>query len=377
MLETLAPVLQHGRTVWDRSLLPADEYEGRRLAIDEVATARSCAAVVAFDMPHAPGLAAYLTGYRPTAALATLVALRGEGVVLIAGLGGGRDHPFIRSTACVDDVRWYRTPAEGILAVLGEHAVSGGPVGLVGAGECLDARGYDRLVAALEPHGLVSLDEEIHLVRRRKRERELVALRRGASVLSDARRAITGARLTGSSVHESLTSGERTARYEGCRDLRVLVGDESGAMRPWPSSRPDRLEGSTGSVYLAAELLGYWSETSFSLSPAGDGLASLIDDLARETRDGTTGSDMRRIARCPGGTRGLEATGIGLALKESPMLTGDVSSVAHEGDVLAVRIVDRGGGGVAVATGCLVVGADSSTVLGVTAGRSDLGARIA
>ncbi len=354
-LATMAPVICHGRTVWDRRALPTDEYEERREIVEKLVAKAGCAAAVGFDSGSSPGLAAYLTGHRSAGGLVTAVLVPGAPVVLLAGLGGGRDHPFIKATSFVDDVRWYPTPGEGVRAVLAEHDLSG-PVGTAGGEDCLPADALLGFAEALAGVELRPLDGAVESLRRAKRPRELAVMRRAAALLDGGRRTVAAELARGASLHGGLVSGELALRLAGCRDVRLLASAADGSLRPWPwggeLAAPEQ-----ATVVLAAEYLGYWGEVAFVSTGADTAPAALLGELCAAIGPGVGQADLERAAAGLAGA--VEVCGTGFELSESPVLAA--GATVREGDVLAVRLWGDDGGRT-LAT-CRVVVNDSGAVL--------------
>ncbi len=365
---TMRPAIEHGRMTWDRRILPADEFDERRLAVDQLTAAAGLRALIGFDDAPTPGLVSYLTNYR--GGLASVIAVPSVPATMLAGLGGGRDHPFIKSVSCVSDVRWFPALGDGVRTVLAEHGVDGGPIGLAGVAESLTEKASDQLLRSLDGFDVRHLDGEVASIRRRKSPRELVVLRRCTSIADQAGSVVTSALHDGRSLHDSLVAGERSARMQGCHDVRILASARYGELAPWPSAGPRQSTWPDGwvTVYLAVEYLGYWGETGFTVTrpdmaavrPVPDA-QPVLDRLRPALRAGATGAEVRAEVRAEQAAAGpdagitVEIAGVGLRPAEAPLLTRDDSSAAQPGDAVNVRVTIRRGGVIGLATSLAII----------------------
>jgi len=364
MIHVMGPVMKHGRSTWDRAVLPFDEFEERRLSVERAAEAMGAVAVVGFEDSHHSGLVGYLSNYLTAGAPATLISVPGVELTLVAGLGGGRDHPFIKGMTFVQDVRWFPQLGVGIAAVLEEHGVTEGRIALAGFNECFNRTQADGLLAALGGYEIVPFDDALAGLRRNKRERELGVMRLSRAILEQARTAfLTSLQATGE-VHDALVVAERTAKLSGCRDFRALALGQDGSLRPWPDGR----NGSTSwsrdpvTIYLAAEYLGYWADLGFSWPEQGATAslcAQVLEVVQAALRAGSSGASLRAALSEGLGTAAdrvtLEATGMGLSLVEAPLLSDDDAALAREGDLICLRVWAQDVRALSVATSQVLV----------------------
>ena len=363
--------MKHGRTTWDRAVLPPDEFEERRLAVERVLESIGAVAVVGFADSSRPGLVGYLSNYLTAGALATLICVPGVEATLVAGLGGGRDHPFIKGTSYVQDVRWFPQLGAGISQVLAEHGVAEGRLALAGFDDCLNRARADGVIAALAAYEVVTFDDAFDALRRTKRERELGVMRAARAVLDEAGSAFSASLQESGEVHGALVVAERVAKLRGCRDFRALALARDGSLRPWP-------EGGTGStswsndpfaVYLAAEYLGYWADLGVSAPDQGETswCVRALEAAQAALQIGSSGASLQVALRDRLGAAveqiTLEATGIGLTLDEAPRLSNDESALAREGDVVCLRVWAKDGRTSSVVTRQVLVGERGCTPL--------------
>src|ERR1700748_1623619 len=113
-IPTMQPVLRRGRSFLNRARLPGDENEGRLTELLERAAQLDLGGVVIFGAAHLPENLVYYGNYVPTTFHGVIVARTGQPPVLIAGKGGARDHPYIRTVSWISDVRYYAEIGAGI-----------------------------------------------------------------------------------------------------------------------------------------------------------------------------------------------------------------------------------------------------------------------
>jgi Xaa-Pro aminopeptidase len=351
----MRPALRRGRSVWDRDLLPPDEFGVRLRATEAALEAADLEAVVIVGGPDQGGHMTYLANFLPGHRWATLIVRPAHGPVLLAGLGGGRDLPHVRSLSCVSDVRFAPSLGKGIAGILAEQGLPRGRVGTAGLTTCWPVGLYREALRDLAAYDLVEIDSELARLRRVKRPRELRLLGRVGRILERARQAALAALARGASNAGALVEAERCARWLGAGDVRCLANlAAANELRPYTG--PDRRRNLPLVCHLAAEVDGYWADLGFTHPAAG---SPLVEDARRSL------AAMRRAAR-PGATAGQVAEagcvgldergraaalslglgeGIGLGRLEPPVLRPGSGVALMAGEVLGLRawrLDDRG-----------------------------------
>ena len=359
----------------DRDVITRDEVDLRLARFRALLEANELEAAVVVGTVEAHGPLTYLTAYAPMHQWATAIVHRSEPTVLLAGLGGARNLPYVSSLTWVSDLRYYPSVGEGASAVLGEWGVSGG-VGLVGAGE-LPMGPSRALRRDLEGLRAVALDDAYARMRRAKRPRELAALRLAAGLRDRA--LVAGRKAAGEKGVTPAAIGfavERAARLGGARDVRVLVYGEATGTWEAPG------QGATGSgagpctVFLGVERCGYWAEALVRLDqhdgtatggPEGAAAEAVVSAMAGAARPGVAlsavaeaglgalegAADLDDAAR-----QAARAIGFGAAVGLGRERLVAVASGApiEAGEVLALRCAIPAGAGVAAISRDLVVG---------------------
>lgn len=365
---TMENVLKRGRTVWDRALLPEDEYIERVRGVRRVAGDAGLDAVVSVGHTTHSGNFTYLSGSVPPIGWMGIVLGRDAGPVLVSG-GGSRDLPFLRTQTWIEDIRTSRSlfagPAEAVSAVLADMVDAGARVGLVGAREDLAPAAYTELLDVLASYEVVEVDGLLAGLRAAKRPREQLALQRSLDIARAAVAAAVAAFEDGASTSAALIEAERMVRLRGARDARVLGSLHGQELAPVEEHRDDRADRLV--VYCGAEYLGYWAQAC-----AGEGTAArrAVDAMvaAAEPDGVATALVAAAIDELPGGeadvalSYGLGA-GIGLDLTEPPVLRPGSEDRLVEGAVVALQVVTVEDGRLTCAGETIRVDADGIALL--------------
>jgi Xaa-Pro aminopeptidase len=357
---TMENVLKRGRTVWDRWLLPEDEYVERVRTLREAMDAGGLDGVVTVGHSTHTGNFTYLSGSVPPLGWMGIVLGREAGPFLVSG-GGSRELPFVRTqTWLLDDIRTSRSlftgPAAVVVEALGEFMQPGGRVGIVGAREDLAPAAYAELLEALSDYDVVEVDGLLADIRAVKRPREQAVQRRALEAARGAVAAAVEAWEGGAATTAALIAAEKAARMAGCRDARVLGNIDGEALAPVEEHGEGR--GEHFVVFCAVEYLGYWAQ---AVGGSGDGEATAaarraVDAMVAAAGPGVTAGDLVAAAEreLPGDQGDVARSyglggGIGLDLSEAPVLRRGGTDVLKPGAVLALQaftVVDGRLGGV-------------------------------
>lgn len=367
-MKTLTNVLRHGRTYWDRDLLPDDEYVVRTRVVRDRMEREGLDVLVGLGHSTMAGDFAYLSGHVPPLNWMGTVLGRDQGPLLITG-GGSRDVPFLSTQSWLTDIRTSRSlfagPAAVIVDAVAEMAPVGAKVGVAGVEEALDAQAIAELEEALAGYEVIDAGPLMDEIRAVKRPRELVALRESDAI---ARRAVTAgleAHAHGATAARALLAAEHSARLDGARDVRVLGGPGDRDLAPAvpaSSTRGDDLV-----LYCVAETRGYWGQACGCTADPHDALVALEAMLAAVRAGVTAGSvaeaalallapDAAEVAL----SYGLGAS-IGLDEAEVPVIAPGSEQVLHAGVLLALQVVTRSVGPLVCAGATLLVGESAAS----------------
>lgn len=365
-MKTMTSVLRHGRTVWDRNLLPDDEYVERTRLMREQMRAQGLDVFVALGHTTLAGDFAYLSDHVPPLNwMATVLGLE-AGPLLVTG-GGSRDIPFLSTQTWLQDIRTSRSLFAGPAATIGdaiaEMAQPGARVGLAGAERALDARPADELIEALGIYDVVDAASLMAAVRMVKRPRELAAMRDSLTVAAHAVEVGMGVWESGGSTAQSLLAAERSARLDGARDVRVLGG--SGEMDLAPAVAVSTARGEALALHCVAELRGYWGQACACTGNA-TGAAVAVDAMVNAASAGVTAGSVADAALRTLGPEAAEVAlayglgaGIGLDEEEAPAIVPGSEVIIPAGTVLALQVVTRTDGQLVCAGTTVSVGEQS------------------
>jgi Xaa-Pro aminopeptidase len=374
---TMENVLKRGRTVWDRSLLPEDEYIERVRALREAMETAGLDGIVSVGHSTHTGNFTYLSGSVPPLGWMGIVLGREAGPFLVSG-GGSRELFFLRTqTWLLDDIRTSRSlfsgPAAVVVDAVDEFMQPGGRLGLVGAREDLSPAAHAELVEALDAYELVEVDHLLAELRAVKRPREQAVQRRALEAARGSVAAALAAWEGGASATAALIAAEKEARMRGCRDARVLGtldGEQLAPVEEHGEGRGEHLL-----VYVAVERLGYWAQAvgdseGDSADPASDAARRAVDAMVAAAGPGVAAGELvdAAVRELPEGASDVALSyglggGIGLDLTEDPVLRPGAADTLQAGAVLALQAFTVVGGRLGGATEMVRVDAEGVTLL--------------
>lgn len=350
-LPMMQPVLRRGRSTLDRDLLPGDENESRLTALLSRAAEQGLDGVVVIGASHLPQDLAYYANYIPTTFHGVLIARAGHPPTLLAGKGGARDHPYIRTVSWVGDIRYAADIGQAIAEITGDWPGGTGKLGVAGLDTALPFAVRDGVVSALGDR-IVQIDELVREQRRHKSARELTVLKKANELATRAAVASAEAATGGAGRRSALAAADYAARAGGAHDCRISAGTELGGIATMAevTDQPGPF-----SAVVAVEYLGYWGLAGVTTGSAGT--ESDIEAFVARLRPGTTPRDA--VEAESSDTTTYVVNGIGCDLAEAPTL-GDAPALV-DGDVLAVVRQRRGPNGLELAVRTVVVGAEGGS----------------
>jgi Xaa-Pro aminopeptidase len=371
---TMENVLKRGRTVWDRWLLPEDEYIERIRALREAMDTAGLDGIVSVGHSTHTGNFTYLSGSVPPLGWMGIVLGREAGPFLVSG-GGSRELFFLRTqTWLLDDIRTSRSlfsgPAAVVVEAVEEFMPPGGRLGLVGAREELAPAAYAELAEALDAYEVIEVDELLTGLRAVKRPREQAVQRRALEAARATVAAALAAWENGASTTAALIAAEKEARMRGCRDARVLGNLDGEHLAPVEEHGEGRGEHLV--VYVAVEYLGYWAQATgdSDASPATEAARRAVDAMVAAAGPGVAAGDLVEAAvrELPEGAGDVALSyglggGIGLDLAEDPALRRGGDDTLQPGAVLALQAFTVAGGRLGGVTEMVRVDAEGVTLL--------------
>lgn len=339
------PILIHGLTRWDKTLMPERDVEARLARVREAMRSRGLDALWAYSNMEHDGNIAYLTNFRPfdprMPGLALLTADTLEAVLRVSK----RDLAFILthiwSPAEPSDFLGNEFPGQ-VAATIERLGLQGKRVGF--SGRTMMPPALEPEIMALFPQGVTEVDGMLEELRRTKSEAERALLRMAAEKAEGVMRDVAAFVTAGMTEHELMAYADYVARKAGALDVDVLMhaGFERmpavGELEQLPF-RPasDRQLGAREQlgVYIAFQFEGYWAEVSDSVYAGG---ASSAERAARDrcvAAFEALCADLGTVR--PGAAVSSWVHGLGLERDELPLSSLGRAGV-RTGDILAAHV---------------------------------------
>ena len=340
-MQILESTLLTGPYDWDERALPRSEYEGRLARVRTAMSRAGAAALVVHGHPGNYGALAYLTGFTPKLG-ATLALVPREGPLYIFAAGTPKMMDIAKRLTWVEEVRPIGTATKLIAESVGD-----GNAFATWAFGTLPQALYAGIAKAVAPRALLSLDQELDAVRRRKSPREIAVIRGAARLLATATDAFAASVRAGAGVRSAGLAAERAAMAAGAQDSRVMASLSPGGI-PLPlDAASDERVLDPANAGIAVQNHGYWASGYITVG-RGSGAARAREMLTAA------------LAIARGGAHlpdGVAANAIGLSLEEGP---GDI---LEEGVVYAVTASATEGGETAYASALIAVTENGRDVL--------------
>lgn len=336
------PILVHGLTRWDKSLMPESEVEARLTRVRAAIRERGLDALWVYSNMEHDGNIAYLTNFRPfdprMPGLALITPDTIEAVLRVSK----RDLAFILthiwSPAEPSDFLANDFPGQ-VAATTERLGLRGRRIGFSGRASMPPA--LEPQIMALFPQGVTEVDGLLEEMRRHKSVPERELLRSAAAKAEGVIRDVTAFAAAGMSEIELAAYADYVARKAGALDVDVLLHAAHEKMPPAgeleqlpfrPASERRLTAREHLAVYVAFQYEGYWAEASDSLYVGG---ASPAERAAHDR------SVAEFTALCAG--RPLDAAasswvhGVGLERDELPLAI-EGKDAAQTGDILAAHV---------------------------------------
>ena len=354
-METMQPALKNGRNVWDGINMPKEEFEMRMKLVRAAIAARGLDLLLVYTTGLTEyGDTAYLTNFIIRLPRGTLVAVPQKGEVVTFFEGASRGLPSLKLTLAVGELSAVGDMAKESAKYLKEKKLIPGAVGLAGLKRRMPYQQYRTLMAELDGCAVKDADDLLAGFRMIKSVPEIDQIRRASRIagqlivfLKETTFEKTGERAIEAALY-------REARFEQAEDFRMLIarpGQADWSFRPADSAPVAK--GDNVVLYLAVEFERYWAEAIRTFTFRG---ASFVEEtserlltgprqLCTSLKPGVTISTFCREAAALMGRKGIEAlgpcglgNGIGLGLREAPLLTEENPGELKEGMVLSLRV---------------------------------------
>ncbi len=356
---TMNPVHFHGRSLWDSSYFPRDEYD-QRLRIVQLEMARlGLGTLIVFGHIDRYQDLCWLTEFYPTLAWSLVIVPAQGDMQLVPKMGGGRDIPAAKMRTWVQQVDNFKSLGKGLRETLAGRRDCG-KVGVVALDQSLPASLYYEAMQVLSEYECIPADDLMAEIRRSPRRRNLSSMRQAARIVEAAANRLAAVHASGWSNAAAMVEADGVARRMGASDFRGLaVLDETGELAPVEEQTHFHSEPLI--AYLAVNFLGDWADLGITIGGASlpllEEAKSALRAMINGVRPGAKVEDLARLAAdmlTPGHLHdalryGL-GNGIGLALFDDPTVEEGNSAILSENSVLTlrVRLSDGGAPGVLV-----------------------------
>jgi len=334
-MRVLETTLLTGPFDWDERVLPRGEYDGRIQRVRAAMAQAGAAALAVYGHPGNYGALAYLTNFAPKAGPAMALVPR-EGPLRILASGTPKMMDAAKRLTWVEDVR----PLGNAPKTVAEF-VDGGDALATWAFGALPQALHTGIAGAVAPRPLLSLDQALDAVRRRKSPCELELMRGAARLLAKATDAFAASVRGGTGVRSAALAAERAAIAAGAQDARAMASlSPGGVPLPLDAASDERaLDPATAGI--AVQNHGYWASGYVTIARRpGAARARAREALAAALAAARSGTHL---------PDGVVANAIGLSLEEGP---GDPLEV---GAVYAVTSSATEGGETAYASALVAV----------------------
>ena len=358
-MDTLHTVLNRGCSIWDRSLVPEEEFQDRLEQIRKGMRERSLDLLLVYGDSWKLGNLAYVSHFMPKnrGALA-IIPFAGEPALVVQE--PDRNNPFSRTLTWIGEVISTGQFAQGLTRVLKARGLQPKRVGLVTVEEQLGARQWAGLIKDLEGVETVHCGDLVGTLRLIKSSGEVALVKKSAGILTQAFSLLKKELRPERKEYEIMALAERVARGQGAEDFRFLIARSSQlevGLRPVGPTAIAKGEGIL--ISMAMSYQRYWAElgqTYFLGKPGKDviethrmakklylklqeGLKAGMKANSADSwiSDSLTSASARDCARAYG-----VGNGIGLDLVEEPVLEKEGSPEISEGMVLTLRVCLQG-----------------------------------
>jgi Xaa-Pro aminopeptidase len=336
-MQTMHPTLLIGAYDWDADRFPKAEF-AERIATLWATLSPAVAGVLIYADPRHNAELAYYTNYIPRLEPAlALIPRKGDPVMLPS------DPPSMWSSA--KRVTWIENfvPLRQADKALAEwrKGATGGSVTTFGFNAMPPA--LHRTVAiALGGIALPDATATAHTLMRRKRPRELQALREAAGILQKCAAALIVAQKNGASAAGAVLEAEHAGLKAGAQDVRILYSVDGGrTLRPFETLSDAKAEPLV--AYIAVRHAGYWADGFVTAAAKPSALQAKVTEALRAMIGAAkAGASMVELASGQGFplhamTKSSIGAVLGLGLEDEPLsLTRAVATETSFGGAIGL-----------------------------------------
>jgi Xaa-Pro aminopeptidase len=354
-METVQPILKSGRTAWDRINMPVEEFHERVKKIRKGMKREKIDLLLLYGNGfNEYGNYCYLSNHIIRLPQGGMVVVPAKGEVAMMFEGAARGLPSVRKMTWIDDIRPSGNVAAEFVKYLKEKKVGPSVIGFAGLKRLMPNDQFQFLLDSLPGCKVVDSDHLLDGLRMVKSRMEVLQIRRAARIVSRVFEFITNTPFVEPAENVLEATARREARLEGTEDFRMMIlkpSDKNGAFRP-PEERPIR-SGDRLIIYLAVEFERYWAEAVRTVTFADvsfqetlpDPVKTLYENILQGMKIGKKISQLHRETMAKIAKAKFEeisdygvGQGIGLSLKELPLIAKEDRNILADGMCLSLRV---------------------------------------
>jgi Xaa-Pro aminopeptidase len=354
-METVQPILKSGRTAWDRINMPVEEFHERVKKIRKGMKREKIDLLLLYGNGFNDyGNYCYLSNHIIRLPQGGMVVVPAKGEVAMMFEGAARGLPSVRKMTWIDDIRPSGNVAAEFVKYLKEKKVGPSVIGFAGLKRLMPNDQFQFLLDSLPGCKVVDSDHLLDGLRMVKSRMEVLQIRRAARIVSRVFEFITNTPFVEPAENFLEATARREARLEGTEDFRMMIlkpSDKNGAFRP-PEERPIR-SGDRLIIYLAVEFERYWAEAVRTVTFADvsfqetlpDPVKTLYENILQGMKIGKKISQLHRETMAKIAKAKFEeisdygvGQGIGLSLKELPLIAKEDRNILADGMCLSLRV---------------------------------------
>lgn len=295
-MDTLHSVLNRGCSIWDRDLLPENQFERRIEQVRQGMKDRGLDLLLVYGDSWKFGNLAFVSHFMPKnrGAMAVVPAAGSPALIVQEP---DRNNPFSRTMTWIEEVHSTGQFAQGLARALEAKGLKAKRVGLASVEQQLGARQWELLFKGLEGVATVDCTAFMQSLRYSKTECEIGLIERSARLLREAVSLLRRDLAPNVTEYAMMGMAERVVRSQGAEEFRFLLArasDPELGLRP-PEAR-SIADGEGLLILMAASYQRHWAELgqTFVLGGASDKLlqghrfaADVVRRMAKEIHPGT------------------------------------------------------------------------------------------
>jgi len=351
----MEPITKRGYVVWDRGILPGDEFFERIRLIRAEMRDNGLDALVVFGNAYDDAQLNYFTGAYIDGGL----VITAEGDPAMISSGGSREIYFQKLNTWIEDVSAAPAMGPAVLAALKARGVTRGAVGVAGA-RILSGKVYAGFLEALSGFKIRESDDLVGKLLRQPRDREVLAVETSLAIAEAAVAAGQKVHAAGGSNTDALNEAERVARRLRAWDVRCLANLDGDDLRPL--DRLSTLRQEPLLLWVGVRHQGYWAD-AVAPGALGGEAAKALEAMIAAASAGAAASDVAKAGTGRLSPASAESAlayglggGIGLTLSGQPVIAPGNAEKLLDGELLSLRVFASGDGTPSFANAIVRVG---------------------